>query len=140
VILDCCYSGLALGRMSAGAGLADQAAVEGSFLLAAAAETRTALAPVGKTCTAFTGAVLEALRQGIPGAPALVDLGVLYRHLRVTMEARGLLFRRRGTATAVPRSRWDVTTRICLPRPMLRLRRVGMRGSVSGRIRARSVP
>jgi uncharacterized caspase-like protein len=31
VILDCCYSGLALGRMSAGVGLADQAAVEGSF-------------------------------------------------------------------------------------------------------------
>lgn len=31
VILDCCYSGLALGRMSAGTGLADQAAVEGSF-------------------------------------------------------------------------------------------------------------
>ncbi|WP_405562692.1 caspase family protein [Streptomyces phaeochromogenes] len=89
VILDCCYSGLALGRMSAGAGLADQAAVEGSFLLAAAAETRTALAPVGETYTAFTGALLEALREGVPGGPALVDLGVLYRHLRLTMEARG---------------------------------------------------
>ncbi|WP_328777884.1 caspase family protein [Streptomyces canus] len=89
VILDCCYSGLALGRMSAGTGLADQAAVEGSFLLAAAAETRTALAPVGQTYTAFTGALLEALRRGIPGGPALVDLGVLYRHLRLTMEARG---------------------------------------------------
>jgi hypothetical protein len=75
--------------MSAGTGLADQAAVEGSFLLAAAAETRTALAPVGETYTAFTGALLEALRQGIPGGPALVDLGVLYRHLRVSMEARG---------------------------------------------------
>ncbi|MER5260402.1 caspase family protein [Streptomyces sp. NPDC002855] len=89
VILDCCYSGLALGRMSAGAGLADQAAVEGSFLLAAAAETRTALAPVGETYTAFTGALLEALRRGVPGGPALVDLGALYRHLRLTMEARG---------------------------------------------------
>ncbi|MFE6483101.1 caspase domain-containing protein [Streptomyces sp. NPDC057757] len=89
VILDCCYSGLALGRMSAGTGLTDQAAVEGSFLLAAAAETRTALAPVGETYTAFTGALLEALRQGVPGGPALVDLGALYRHLRQTMEARG---------------------------------------------------
>ncbi|MFG2638080.1 caspase family protein [Streptomyces sp. NPDC048362] len=89
VILDCCYSGLALGRMSAGTGLADQAAVEGSFLLAAAAETRTALAPAGETYTAFTGALLEALRRGIPGGPALVDLGALYRHLRLTLEARG---------------------------------------------------
>ncbi|MFD0140450.1 caspase domain-containing protein [Streptomyces sp. NPDC127159] len=89
VILDCCYSGLALGRMSAGTGLADQAAVEGSFLLAAAAETRTARAPVGDTYTAFTGALLEALRQGIPGGPALLDLGFLYQHLRRTMKARG---------------------------------------------------
>ncbi|MGW4983912.1 caspase family protein [Streptomyces mirabilis] len=89
VILDCCYSGLALGRMSVGSGLADQAAVEGSFLLAAAAETRTALAPVGETYTAFTSALLDTLRRGVPGAPALLDLGVVYRHLRLTMEARG---------------------------------------------------
>lgn len=89
VILDCCYSGLALGRMGAGLPLADQAAVEGSFLLAAAADTRTALAPVGETYTAFTGALLDTLRHGIPGAPALLDLGVLYRHLRLVLEARG---------------------------------------------------
>ncbi|WP_274342600.1 caspase family protein, partial [Streptomyces sp. CA-278952] len=31
VLLDCCYSGLALGRMSASQGLADHAAVEGTF-------------------------------------------------------------------------------------------------------------
>jgi hypothetical protein len=89
VILDCCYSGRALGRMNAAPGLADQAAVEGSFLLAAAAETRTALAPVGDTHTAFTGALLDTLRHGIPGGPALLDLGVVYRHLRRTLEARG---------------------------------------------------
>ncbi|MFI6936764.1 caspase domain-containing protein [Streptomyces sp. NPDC050287] len=113
VILDCCYSGLALGRMSAGTGLADQAAVEGSFLLAAAAETRTALAPVGETYTAFTGALLEALRRGIPGAPALVDLGVLYRHLRLTMEARGhpvpqARDRNSGAQVALGRNRADL--------------------------------
>ncbi|MER5988835.1 caspase family protein [Streptomyces sp. NPDC001787] len=89
VILDCCYSGLALGRMSASPGLADQAAVEGSFLLAAAAETRTALAPVGDTYTAFTNALLDTLRHGIPGGPALLDLGTVYRHLHRTLEARG---------------------------------------------------
>ncbi|MFI8529905.1 caspase domain-containing protein [Streptomyces aquilus] len=89
VILDCCYSGRALGRMSAETGLADQAAVEGTFLLAAAAETRTALAPVGETYTAFTGALLDTLRQGIPGGPPLLDLGEIYRRLRWTLEARG---------------------------------------------------
>ncbi|MEV7076606.1 caspase family protein [Streptomyces sp. NPDC093990] len=89
VILDCCYSGRALGRMSAGSGLADQAAVEGSFLLAAAAETRTALAPVGETYTAFTAALLETLCEGVPGGPPLLDLGEIYRRLRRTLEARG---------------------------------------------------
>ncbi|MFJ3338635.1 caspase domain-containing protein [Streptomyces sp. NPDC086766] len=89
VILDCCYSGRALGRMSGETGLADHAVVEGSFLLAAAAETRTASAPVGSTYTAFTGALLETLREGIPGGPALLELGAVYRHLRVTLEARG---------------------------------------------------
>ncbi|MFF2864714.1 caspase domain-containing protein [Streptomyces rubiginosohelvolus] len=88
VLLDCCYSGLALGRMSAPRGLADHAAVEGTFLLAASAETRTALAPVGDTHTAFTGALLETLRHGIPGGPPLLDLETIYLHLRRTLEAR----------------------------------------------------
>ncbi|WDG30710.1 caspase family protein [Streptomyces sp. CA-278952] len=89
VILDCCYSGLALGRMNASTGFAEQAAVEGSYLLAAAAETRTALAPVGDTYTAFTGTLLDTLNHGIPGGPALLDLGTIYRHLYRTMRARG---------------------------------------------------
>ncbi|MGW7199657.1 caspase, EACC1-associated type [Streptomyces chryseus] len=88
VLLDCCYSGLALGRMSTAPGLADQAAVEGTFLLAASAETRTALAPVGETHTAFTGALLDMLRHGIPGGPPLLDLETVYRNLRLTLEAR----------------------------------------------------
>ncbi|WP_327350134.1 caspase family protein [Streptomyces sp. NBC_01321] len=89
VLLDCCYSGLALGRMSAPHGLADQAAVEGTFLLAASAETRTALAPIGDTHTAFTSALLDTLRHGIPGGPPLLDLETVYHHLRLTLEARG---------------------------------------------------
>lgn len=89
VLLDCCYSGRALGRMSGGTTLADHAAVEGSFLLAAAAETRTASAPVGDTYTAFTGALLQTLREGIPFGPPLLELGAVYRHLRVLLEARG---------------------------------------------------
>ncbi|WP_254643896.1 caspase family protein [Streptomyces sp. BV286] len=88
VLLDCCYSGLALGRMSALQGLANHAAVEGTFLLAASAETRTALAPIGDTHTAFTGALLDTLRHGIPGGPPLLDLESVYLHLRRTLVAR----------------------------------------------------
>ncbi|MGW1768930.1 caspase, EACC1-associated type [Streptomyces sp. NPDC002073] len=90
VLLDCCYSGRALGRMGTSQNLADQAAVEGTFLLAASAETRRALAPVGDTYTAFTGALLDTLRHGIPDGPPLLDLENIYRHLRLTLEARAL--------------------------------------------------
>ncbi|MFJ9938950.1 caspase family protein [Streptomyces erythrochromogenes] len=88
VVLDCCYSGLALGAMGT-ADLADQASVEGTFLLAAAAETRTALAPPGEPFTAFTGELLYALQRGIPNGPELLEFGALYRHMRNRLAAKG---------------------------------------------------
>ncbi|MEU9998529.1 caspase family protein [Streptomyces sp. NPDC050848] len=88
VVLDCCYSGLALGSMGTG-DLADQASVEGTFLLAAAAETRTALAPPGEPFTAFTGELLDVLRTGIPNGPELLEFGSLYRHVRNRLAAKG---------------------------------------------------
>ncbi|MEU3208495.1 caspase family protein [Streptomyces cyaneofuscatus] len=115
VLLDCCYSGLALGPMSASQGLADQAAVEGTFLLAASAETRTALAPVGDAHTAFTGALLDTLRHGIPGGPPLLDLETIYRHLRLTLEARAhpvpqARNRNTGARVALARNHADLPT------------------------------
>jgi hypothetical protein len=89
VVLDCCYSGLALGRMGGPTDLADHATVEGTFLLAAAAETRTALAPVGATYTAFTEELLHILRHGIPQGPALLELGAVYRRMRTALEGKG---------------------------------------------------
>ncbi|MEU3480824.1 caspase domain-containing protein [Streptomyces sp. NPDC033754] len=115
VLLDCCYSGRALGRMSASQGLADQAAVEGTYILAASAETRTALAPVGAAHTAFTGALLETLRHGIPGGPPLLDLETIYRHLRLTLEARAhpvpqARNRNTGARVALGRNQADLPT------------------------------
>ncbi|GHE24813.1 caspase family protein [Streptomyces vinaceus] len=89
VVLDCCYSGLALGAMGGPVDLADQASVEGTFLLAAAAETRTALAPPGEPFTAFTGELLNALQVGIPHGPELLEFGALYRHMRINLAAKG---------------------------------------------------
>ncbi|MGW1867820.1 caspase family protein [Streptomyces mauvecolor] len=89
VVLDCCYSGLALGSMGGPADLADQASVEGTFLLAAAAETRTALAPPGEPFTAFTGELLDTLQMGIPHGPELLEFGALYRHMRISLAAKG---------------------------------------------------
>ena len=89
LVLDCCYSGLALGTMSGGTPkLVDQAAVEGSYLLAASSETSVALAPPGETYTAFTGELLEVLRSGIAGGPELLELDAVYRHLRMSLGAQ----------------------------------------------------
>jgi len=89
VVLDCCYSGRALiGRTSASDEIADRAAVEGTCLLTASAETRAALSPPGETYTAFTGELITALGEGIPGAPELIDMNTLYRHLHRTLAAK----------------------------------------------------
>ncbi|WP_406403043.1 caspase family protein [Streptomyces sp. NBC_00879] len=88
VVLDCCYSGLALGMMGS-SDLAAQADVEGTYLLAAASETRQALAPPGETHTAFTGELLSILATGIAGGPEKLDLDSVFRQLRTALTAKG---------------------------------------------------
>ncbi|TDB88469.1 hypothetical protein E1264_11435 [Actinomadura sp. KC216] len=89
VILDCCYSGRALvGGMSASTHVADQAAVDGTYLLTASAETRKALAPPGERYTAFTGELISTLSDGIPGGPAFLDMETVYRQLHTRLSAR----------------------------------------------------
>lgn len=88
VILDCCYGGLALGTMGPSE-LAAQADVEGTYLLAAASETRQALAPAGEPHTAFTGELLAVLTTGIPGGPERLDLNSIFRELRRSLSAKG---------------------------------------------------
>ncbi|MGW4977538.1 caspase, EACC1-associated type [Streptomyces mirabilis] len=89
VILDCCWSGLALhGAMSA-TGLGGLSDIGGTFVLTATSETRTALAPPGETYTAFTGELIGALEKGVPEAPPLLTMTTLYRHLYDALVAKG---------------------------------------------------
>ncbi|WP_432199033.1 caspase family protein [Streptomyces sp. bgisy027] len=90
IILDCCLSGRALGSMSSDELLADQAEIEGSYLLAAAPDNGLALAPPGAPHTAFTGELLDILRDGVPGQARDLDLDLVYRQLRTGLGARGL--------------------------------------------------
>ena len=88
VILDCCYSGRAMaGFLSGPEQFADQTVVEGAYLLTATAETVPALAPPGDRYTAFTGALLGTLRDGVPGGPDLLDMDTI--HTRVSAQLRG---------------------------------------------------
>lgn len=66
LILDCCFSGRALdGAMGPGDNPLRTPDIGGTYILTASAATQTALAPPGETHTAFTGALLELLTEGV---------------------------------------------------------------------------
>ncbi len=91
VILDCCYSGRALGQMNAlASAVADEASAEGSFVLAASAETKKALALPGERYTVFTGELLAIIHNGIAGHGPVLDLDTVYQHLLASMRSKGL--------------------------------------------------
>lgn len=86
VILDCCYGARAFGVQSES--VIDLAEVDGTYVMAAAGETAVALAPPGETYTAFTAELIETLSGGVPGAGELLDLNVIFRHVRGRLKAR----------------------------------------------------
>lgn len=88
IVLDCCFSGRAMGLMGGPTGLADHAEIDGSYLLAAAPENGAALAPPGEIHTAFTAELLHVLTSGIDGGPRDIDLETVYQHLLVTLRGK----------------------------------------------------
>ncbi|MEU8183027.1 caspase family protein [Micromonospora sp. NPDC049044] len=86
VILDCCWSGLAT-RGAMGENVAAATVIRGSAVLTASAANRTALAPPGEKHTAFTGALLRILADGIAGEPELLTTMALYRQLHADLKA-----------------------------------------------------
>ncbi|MFG2829357.1 SUMF1/EgtB/PvdO family nonheme iron enzyme [Streptomyces sp. NPDC048434] len=116
VILDCCWSGLALGGLMHGGDLVPGIAVEGAFVLTATAATRQALAPPDETYTAFTGELIRLLDAGVPGRPALLSMAAVFEELTAALAAKSrprpqqsnrnsagqiCLFRNRAGETAV---------------------------------------
>jgi putative AlgH/UPF0301 family transcriptional regulator len=88
VILDCCYSGRATEGMGEPAAIADEVEIDRTCVLVAAPANRTALAPPGERFTAFTGVLIDVMRAGLPGGPALLDMDTLYRRAEQTQHAR----------------------------------------------------
>lgn len=90
VILDCCFAGRAAEPADGIlASLAAPGAAAGSFLLASAAYSEAALAPLGEPHTAFGGALIRLITEGIPDGPRLLTLTGLYRALDRTLSAQG---------------------------------------------------
>ncbi|WP_199814515.1 caspase family protein, partial [Streptomyces sp. NRRL S-104] len=90
VILDCCYAASALGVMSDPAGsIAEEALIEGTYLIAAAGETQAAIADNGQGFTVFTGELVELLQRGIPDEPRkYLDLDLIFTHLHRSLRAK----------------------------------------------------
>jgi len=93
VILDCCWSGLALDGGLGETGM-PATAIEGSAVLTAAASTRQALSPPGMTYTAFTGALLGILDGGVRNGEPLLDVGTVFTALKSELEDRAKKDRR----------------------------------------------
>ncbi|WP_081913118.1 DivIVA domain-containing protein [Glycomyces sp. NRRL B-16210] len=81
VILDCCYSGRAIGGMSDEEDILGKIQITGSFTLTSSPANSVSLAPEGARYTAFTGALLEVLENGSPGAGEFLALHDIYREL-----------------------------------------------------------
>lgn len=91
VILDCCYGARAFGQMSgAGAAIAQEAAAEGTYVIAAAAENKQAIAPPGDRHTAFSGELLDILGNGLPHRGPTLTLDDIFTELLARMRAKGL--------------------------------------------------
>jgi len=82
VLLDCCYSGSALSSIMSGPPELEQfTEVNGAFTMTATAEKALALAPKGERHTAFSGALLDILRHGVPGGPDPLDVETIFKHV-----------------------------------------------------------
>jgi hypothetical protein len=91
VILDCCFSGRAIGLMAGAEGVAGgQIDVAGTYVLTATSATNPARIVDDARTSAFTGALLELLRGGTPTAGRLLRLNHVYPWLRRTLTERGL--------------------------------------------------
>jgi|GEM_PF-1986174 len=90
VLLDCCFSGRAVTGTMGPEELANWALVRGTFVMTSSAAHKISTAPTGATHTAFTGALLQVLKEGIPGAPPLLDMMTIFREVNSRLKANGL--------------------------------------------------
>jgi hypothetical protein len=90
VILDCCFSGRALGGQGDPADVvASETAIQGTYLLTSARPNKQSLSPPGETYTAFTGALLNVLKKGIQGEGEYLRLRSVYRSVRLALKGAG---------------------------------------------------
>ncbi|MEV0251860.1 type VII secretion protein EccCb [Nocardia sp. NPDC050712] len=107
-ILDCCFAGQAIEALTSADGLAlsDLTHVQGVYTLTATTRNNTAHVPAldlqETSCTSFTGALHDLVRNGISGGPRLLTFADIYPKLRAQLQIKGLPQpNQRGTDTAI---------------------------------------
>ena len=81
--------------------LLGQAATEGADVLVSAPPSPVYFSRPRETYTAFTGALIAIMRNGIPGGPEFLTLGAIYGPLLYALASRGLPRpQQSGTGTA----------------------------------------
>ncbi|MGW6421412.1 caspase, EACC1-associated type [Nocardia sp. NPDC055053] len=82
LILDCCFSGQAIGLMSSvSAAVAGQIDVAGTCTLTSSPANETSKAPEGARYTAYTGELLELLRRGPVDGSDLLTISKMHQEL-----------------------------------------------------------
>ncbi len=90
VIIDSCFSGRAISAMSSTVSVIEgQLDIRGAYILASAPPNATAIASPGDRYTAFTGSLIELLRDGLAAGPAFLQLDDIYQLMRKAMIRSG---------------------------------------------------
>ena len=104
LVLDCCFSGRAheaMGATDPAALATGQVEIAGAYTLTSTSANVPAHAPIGEEYTAFTGALLKTLKEGIPNGPELLTLDEIYRNMLRELRAQNApLPERRGVNNA----------------------------------------
>lgn len=90
LILDCCYSGLALDRMSATAVDSRELAVSGTSVLASSPRNKQSHSPKDERYTAFTGELVSLLVDGPPLAAMPLTVHNVFLSVKARLFRRGL--------------------------------------------------
>lgn len=101
LILDCCYSGLAVGAMSP---VLEERELEvrGSAVIASSPKNAKSHSPAGQRHTAFTGQLVTLLDHGSPNEGEVLTLGTMFHRVSAGLARAGLprpMFKTIGTTS-----------------------------------------
>lgn len=88
VILDCCYSGIAVGNLGSKDDIGARVSIDGAYVLTSAGD-EASIAPPGARHTAFSGELIKLLEYGDPRGGPEITLGSMHAYLLRVLAAAG---------------------------------------------------